>query len=358
MSGILLGIGGSEPSSLTSIFGWVGAIGCAATDILLTIGVATKTKETQALLWQRLEIVEAKLCDTTETISSLLIRFNNVAAAFEHGRMVATERKTAANKTDAFREKEVHLADGESEDLPQEMDAVEDGSDYTDGEAKEPVKAPTKETGEKRTVPSARKKGTRKAKEMDAVGDSSDDADEDAKEPVKAPAKETGKKRKVPLRKKGTRKAKVMDAVQDSSDDADEDAKEPVKVPDKKTGKKRKVPSARTKAVVKAKEFEDEGEDLSREMDAVEDSSHDTVEAKEPVKTPVKKPAKKRKVSSARKKGAVQAKEESEEDLFPEMDAASDNAYAESENDRTTQPEEAKKPDKTPARRRSSRAKK
>ncbi|KAJ7887740.1 hypothetical protein B0H13DRAFT_2342250 [Mycena leptocephala] len=319
MSGILLGIGGSEPSSLTSIFGWVGAIGCAATDILLTIGVATKTKETQALLWQRLEIVEAKLCDTTETISSLLIRFNNVAAAFEHGRMVATERKTAANKTDAFREKEVHLADDESEDLPQEMDAVEDGSDYTDGEAKEPVKAPTKETGEKRTVPSARKKGTRKAKEMDAVGDSSDDADEDAKEPVKAPAKETGKKRK------------------DSSDDADEDAKEPVKVPDKKTGKKRKVPSARTKAVVKAKEFEDEGEDLSREMDAVEDSSHDTVEAKEPVKTPVKKPAKKRKVSSARKKGAVQAKEESEEDLFPEMDAASDNAYAESENDRTTQ---------------------
>ncbi|KAJ7939075.1 hypothetical protein B0H13DRAFT_2542834 [Mycena leptocephala] len=217
-----------------------------------------KTKESQALLWQRLEIVEAKLCDTTETISSLLIRFNNVATAFEHGRTVPTERNTAANKTGAFREKEVHLeeSDDQCEDLPQEEDAVEDSSDDTDAEAKEPVKAPAKETGRKRKVPSARKKGTRKAK---------------------------------------------MDAVEDSLDDADQ-------------------------------------------------------ETKEPVKAPVKKSAKKRKVPSARKKGAVQAKEESEEDLFPEMDAGSDNAYAESENEKTTQ--KAKKPDKTPARKRSSRAKK
>ncbi|KAJ7858941.1 hypothetical protein B0H14DRAFT_3631997 [Mycena olivaceomarginata] len=67
----------------------------------------------------------------------------------------------------------------------------------------------------------------------------------------------------------------------------DEDTREPVKAPAKEIGNKRKVPSARTKAVAKAKGFEDEGEDVSQEMNASPDDADQ--EATEPVKAPVKK---------------------------------------------------------------------
>ncbi|KAJ7820807.1 hypothetical protein B0H14DRAFT_2599670 [Mycena olivaceomarginata] len=134
---------------------------------------------------------------------------------------------------------------------------------------------------QKREGPSAREKGTRKAKIMDAIEDSSGDADEG---PVKALAPSA--------RRKGGFKAKrVM-----GSDDADE---APVNAPAKETGKK---PSARSKGRFKEKEAE---KDLCQEMDAGSDHSdayaesgndRTTQNAKKPDKTPVRKlPSRKKK---------------------------------------------------------------